>query len=126
MSAHRTMSSRALLFAIGALMVLNGAVETHYEAAGTPPIGWTLGLALAFSFLVFAWYRHDSDEQGYRRSIWLNMGVLVASPLAVPYYLLRSRPAGRRLRAILRLAGFAVLMVLATAAGMIAAGGLPA
>lgn len=122
MPARGPLSSRSLLFAIAALMVANGAVDGYYEEVGTPPIGWTLGLALAFSFLVFAWYRHDSDEQGYRRTIWLNMGVLVASPLAVPYYLLRSRPAGRRLRAILRLAGFALLMVLATAAGMVSTG----
>lgn len=117
------MTSRSLLLAILVLMVVNGVVDTSYEAAGAPPIGWSLGLALAFSFLVFAWYRHDSDEQGYRRTIWLNMGVLVASPLAVPYYLLRSRPAGKRLPAMARLAGFAVLMVLATALGMVAVGG---
>lgn len=118
------MTSKRFLLAILALMLVNGVVDTRYEAVGTPPIGWSLGLALAFSFLVFAWYRYDSDEEGYRRSLWLNMGVLVASPLAVPYYLLRSRPEGRRLHAILRLAGFAVLMVLATAAGMVAAGGV--
>lgn len=55
------------------------------------------------SALVFAWVRLDAKARGYRRSKWLDIGVLGLSLVFVPVYLIRSRPAGHRLRA---LAGF--------------------
>jgi hypothetical protein len=105
------------------LMVLEGALDATYEASGMePPIGWSLALALSFSFLCFAWYRRDSDERHYRRTRWLNTAMVVLSVFAMPYYLWRSRPAREKLRALLRCAGFALLMVLATAVGMVLSG----
>jgi hypothetical protein len=41
---------------------------------------------------------------------------------ALPYYLVRSRPRGQKLMALLKCAGFALLLVLATAAGMVLSG----
>jgi peptidoglycan/LPS O-acetylase OafA/YrhL len=105
------------------LMVLEGALDATYDADDMePPIGWSLALALSFSFLCFAWYRRDSDERRYLRSRWLNTGMVVLSVFAMPYYLWRSRPDGEKLRALLRCAGFALLMVLATAVGMVLSG----
>jgi O-antigen/teichoic acid export membrane protein len=105
------------------LMVLEGALDATYEAGGLDtPIGWSLALALSFSFLCFLWYRRDSDERHYARSRWLNTGMVVLSVFAMPYYLWRSRPPGQKVRALLRCAGFALLMVLATAVGMLLSG----
>lgn len=118
------MTQRRLLGAILLLMALDGAVEGSYvRAYMVPPLAWTVPLSLSFSFLCFAWYRADSDAHGFRRSLWQNVGVLALAPVGVPVYLLRSRPAGARARALWRLAGFAVLMLLSTAAGMVAVSG---
>jgi hypothetical protein len=75
---------------------------------------------LAFNFASFVWYCRDSDAVGYRRSLGLNIAVILLGPFAVAYYLLRSRPKGRRLRVILRLLGFIALVVVASAIGTIA------
>ena len=77
-------------------------------------------IGLAFNFVSFVWYCRDSDAVAYRRTLGLNICVIALGPFAVSYYLLRSRPRGRRLRMILRLLGFIVLLVAASALGTIA------
>lgn len=117
------MTPKRILIALLLLMLLDGLLDATYDAGGQEtPIGWSLALALSFSFLCFAWYRQDSDARHYARSRWLNTGMVVLTVLAMPYYLLRSRPPGQKLRAILKCAGFALLMVLATATGMVLSG----
>ena len=61
--------------------------------------------------LIFAWYRVDSDIQGYKRSPFLNVGVAAFAVLAVPYYLVRSRARGSRLKAVAYFIGFFVLFI---------------
>jgi hypothetical protein len=117
------MTQKRILFVMLLLMVLDGFVDATYSANGrTQPLAWCIPLTLCFSFLTFVWYRRDSDEHAYRRSRWLNIGIILLTPLTVPYYLLRSRPRGQKLRALLKCAGFAVLVVLAAAAGMVLTG----
>lgn len=117
------MSQKRILIFILLLMVLDGFIDATYAAHGfDQPLAWSLPLTLVFSFLTFLWYRRDSDQHSYRRSRWLNVGIIALSPVVLPYYLLRSRPHGQKLRALLRCVGFVVLMVLASAAGMILTG----
>jgi purine-cytosine permease-like protein len=117
------MTPNRILLALLPLMMLDGALDATYDALGhQTPIGWTLAVSITFSFLCFAWYRYDSDERHYARSRWLNTGMLVLIVFALPYYLVRSRPRGARLRAILKCVGFALLLLLATAAGMLLSG----
>jgi hypothetical protein len=117
------MTPKRILIALLLLMVLVGVIEAPYESAGRePPIGWSLAVTLAFSFLCFAWYRQDSDLRHYKRSRWLNSGMVVLTVVAMPYYLLRSRPRGQKLRALFRCLGFSVLLFLATATGMVLSG----
>jgi hypothetical protein len=42
-------------------------------------------------FLLFFWFRLDSDERGYRRSPLLNAGVVGLGIVVLPYYFFRSR-----------------------------------
>jgi hypothetical protein len=117
------MTTKRILFALLLLMALDGALDATYSASGAEqPLGWSMALTLTFSFLCFAWYRNDSDARHYARSRWLNTGMVVLSVIAMPYYLVRSRAPGERLRAVLRCAGFAILMVLASAVGMVLSG----
>jgi len=71
-----------------------------------------------FSFTSFVWYCRDSDAHGYRRSLLRNIGMIFASLLFVPWYVARSRAPGQKWRALFRLAGYCLLMLLAMALGM--------
>jgi hypothetical protein len=73
------------------------------------------------TLLVFVWYRVDSDEAGYRRSIWLNVSVLAVSLVALPYYFFRSRGARRGALATLAFFSLAILWGVLVAAGQYAA-----
>jgi hypothetical protein len=115
---RRAMIGRRLLWALLALSALIGATTAWFEARGTsePPL-WTATYNVAFGALTFGWVYVDSQHVGYRRSPLLNLGIVLLAFVAVPYYLLRSRPAGARLRALAGLAGFFALLTLAATAG---------
>lgn len=123
MHASIRMTQRRILAAILLVMVFDGFLDATYTwRGGSQPLAWSAPLTLVFSFLTFLWYRRDSDQYGYRRSRGLNVAIILLTPFAVPYYLLRSRPAGHKLRALLKCAGFALLIVLSAALGMVLSG----
>lgn len=41
--------------------------------------------------VIFAWYRRDAQQRGYRRSAGLNVMIVAVAIISVPYYLFRSR-----------------------------------
>ena len=57
----------------------------------TPPTA--IIFTVVMCFLIFAWYHMDSSQRGYKRSVWLNIGVIGLSLVALPYYFFRSRGA---------------------------------
>lgn len=117
------MTQQRILIAILLVMLLAGGLDATYGARGAPlPLALTAPLTLAISFLCFVWYRRDSDTMGYARSPWLNACVILLVFIGIPYYLLRSRPQGRKLVALAKCLGFGVLMVLADAVGMVLSG----
>jgi peptidoglycan/LPS O-acetylase OafA/YrhL len=117
------MTRKQTLIAILILMALDGAVDANYAAQDlSQPLVWSVPLTLCVSFLAFLWYRSDSDERNYKRSSLLNICIIFLVMFAMPYYLLRSRPRGEKLRALLRCLGFAALMVLSTALGSVLGG----
>jgi hypothetical protein len=117
------MTQNRILITILLVMLFNGLLDASYSAHGAAtPLAITAPLTLCTSFLCFLWYRRDSDAVGYRRSAWLNVGMIMLVFIAMPYYLLRSRPHGRKLVALAKCAGFGVLMVLAAALGMVISG----
>lgn len=104
-----------LLLAFTLLVGLVDAHEVTHEvqhnaAHGMDAAWWGVVSTLVFSFLCFYWYRLDSERRGFRRSRWLNVGVVMLAIVAVPYYLTRSRAQGEKGRALLGLAGFVVLL----------------
>lgn len=72
---------------------------------------------LALGFLPFLWYCRDSDVQRFRRTPWWNMGMAALLFPTLLLYLWRSRPRGRRLRALGGAAGWTLLVMLAAAIG---------
>jgi len=70
--------------------------------------GLNIAYQLAVLLLCFTWLEMDSRQLGIRRPWWLNLGVVFFTSIFVPYYLYKTRPAGKRLPAI---AGFFALVL---------------
>ena len=93
------MSKRAALIALWLTALVSGL----YIASpwSTPEPRWPDWLLMVLGlFCVFAWLGADQTEHGHRRSPWMNIGIVLLALVFVPVYLLRSRPKGRRLRAL--------------------------
>jgi hypothetical protein len=114
-------ASRRILAAILATMFVSGVITGVADERQLPePVGWTMLTGILTSFLTFCWFRLDRDARMVGRSAWVNIAILLLEPVALPVYLLVSRPKGEKLRALVRLLGFVVLIMLATMAGMVA------
>ncbi len=79
-----------LLIALALISLLTGATGQYFYPGYEIPQSdlWFLPIIV---FLIFWWYRLDSMEHAYKRSPWLNFGVIAITILALPYYFLRSR-----------------------------------
>ena len=89
------MSSKTLvLLMLAAASLLSGVVDQYfYPGQELPPTA--IAFAVVAAFLIFWWYRLDSSQLGYRRSPWLNIGVVALPIIALPYYFFRTRGAKR-------------------------------
>jgi len=86
--------------------------QYFYPGLNMSPID--LWLLPVYSFLIFWWYYADSIQRGYKRTPWLNIGVVTMAALALPYYFFRSRGLKRGALATLTMLGaFIVSGVLA-------------
>lgn len=109
---------RSALFALLFIALLAGAMSGFAASRhAAQPLLWTHALDLMFSFLSFVWYCRDGDARSFIRSRWLNVAMVSVTALTIPYYLWRTRPRGQRRRAIMRYAGFGVLLGIAMAVG---------
>jgi hypothetical protein len=114
------MKTAHVLILLVAVTLVAGVVDARDMALHIQSNGWAVLSTVLFSFLSFCWYRLDSDAHQYRRTALLNVGVVMLAIVAVPYYLVRSRPAGQKGRALLRLAGFCLVLVVAAGLGSVA------
>ena len=109
------MSTKTLaLLAIVACGALGGVV-TAYVLSRAPQLEGALGIAGAAITLLpgFIWLREDGKENGYRRSPWFNIGIVLLALVFVPLYFYRSRKRGFRLRPILFFLGLVAFFYLA-------------
>jgi hypothetical protein len=84
------MSKTMLLVTIAVASFIFGAVDQYFFPGNAwPPTA--IIHTLVGIFVVFLWYRRDSDELGYPRSSLLTIGVVAIAVLALPYYFFRSR-----------------------------------
>lgn len=82
------------LLLIGLMSWVSGAVDQYfYPGRSFPPT--VLVYSLAYTLLIFMWFRQDTDERDYKRSPTLNAGIIGLSLVALPYYFFRSRGAMR-------------------------------
>jgi CDP-diglyceride synthetase len=112
------MKTTRLLIAILAAIAITGAIDAYLKAAGLPePFWYTLGSTFLIGLLIFVWYYIDSESRAYQRSRWMNIAVVGVAVLAIPIYVMKSHDKGKRGRALVNVAGFALLCVLADVLG---------
>ena len=100
------------------LLALEAMVQVAVGEGG-PNLAYmgTFVLGVLSGYSAFVWYCRDSDARSYRRSWWRNMLFNGAGLLFVPWYLVCTRPGGKRLSAVLDFVGFCLLMLLALVVG---------
>lgn len=91
------------LVVFGALMLcalISGVVRQI--VAPDEPVGPSdILFTIVGVFLLFFWFRLDSDERSYKRSPLLNVGVIALAVVVLPYYFFRTRGFARGLAASL-------------------------
>lgn len=88
-----TLQTRYLMTAIAVLGFGNGAATAClFPGQRAAPWGFTVTwFSLPLLFLVFAWYRRDSDVRQFRRPLLLSAAMIGVAGIALPYYLIRTR-----------------------------------
>jgi hypothetical protein len=95
------------------MAVLTGFLDgLHLRVEGGTKFLVEFGPSIAALVFIFMWLHYDSERHTYKRSPLMNIGIAAVGIVAIPVYLFRSRPNGRRLRAILGFLGLSVLWVL--------------
>ena len=115
---------RAALIALIASGLVFGALDV-WLFGDVVPGGMPAGNRLAFTvigtvvqlFIGFAWLRLDAIQLDIRRPGWLNVGIIMAAVFFVPYYLFKTRPAGRRSIAMIGFLGVVIALMAATSIG---------
>lgn len=108
-------AKQLIVLALASTAFLSGAAGQYFYPGIETPLT-TLWFILCGAFLVFAWYRIDAEQIGYRRSLGLNVGVVGIAVIALPYYFFRSRGTKRGFAATgLLLLGFVAWSLLTIA-----------
>lgn len=89
------------LVVFGALMLtaLLSGVAHQIAVPGEAVAPIDIPFMLVGAFLLFFWFRLDSDERSYKRSPLLNIGVMGFAVVVLPYYFFRTRGFARGLAA---------------------------
>jgi len=114
-------STQIALSAMLIVMAIAGAVLTLGLSRSTEH--WALWVfRVLFLVGIFSWYVCDSNSRGFPRSRWLNVGVILLSLLALPYYLFASRGTKGGFVALGKCLAFVVLLLAASMLGGLASG----
>lgn len=99
----------------------SGFADAYFDARArsTPAIVDVIS-NLTLMMTGYLWFRHDCGEHRYRRGVLLGGAIILFAPLAIPYYLFRSRPAGARVRPLLRFLGLVAGVIAFSVIGMLA------
>ena len=97
-----------ILLVLALISFLAGAVNQYFYPGADFPKS-DIPFILLSLFLLFYWYHLDAIEHSYRRSIFLNISVILIAALAMPYYFFRSRGFKKGLIATV---GFSAVIVL--------------
>ena len=114
-----TLKTWTVLGFVGLSFVSGVAGQYFYPGAEFSPVDmWFLPI---FAFLLFVWYRLDSEQRAFKRSVGLNVCIIGIAIVALPYYFFRSRGFKRGALATAMMLLFLILSGLLTWAGQYAA-----
>jgi hypothetical protein len=122
--ATRTHKHNALIALVGVSVVL-GILDAALGLPLRPEserLAFTFGGNLALLAIGFRWLALDAHELDIRRPGWLNAGIVLLAAVFMPYYLYKTRPAGRRLPAILGFFALVFACMFGSALGAVALG----
>ena len=107
-----------LLIALLVLSFADGLVSGFYEARhAISPLWWDAIALLSTVAIMLSWYHQDSNLRHYQRHIVLNIVILGAAVIGIPYYLIKSREKGKKLIAIGWLLAYTSLFFLISIGG---------
>ncbi len=115
---HQSTKAEQALVCFVLFAALTSGVGEYFRAHHVrEPVWWQVITAVLGGVILFAWYYSDSESRGYPRSRWLNVGIVAFWPVAVPYYVIRSRPKGQKGKALLDCLGFFIWVLAASLIG---------
>lgn len=85
------MNPKALILATFVIASFVTGIAGQYFWPDAQLSGADVAFAVLGTFLIFAWYRIDARQRGYRRTAWLDIGVILLAVVAMPYYFFRTR-----------------------------------
>lgn len=89
----------AFLSVLAAIAFFAGIIQQFAVRANAVLLQSGLPYGIFMLAMLFAWYKRDANERGYRRSMGLNIMVVALAIIALPYYLCRSRGFARGIAA---------------------------
>jgi len=81
----------SLLIGFLGLAFAGGLFDSYFHEGGRLYGAYNFSINIGTILIIFIWYRLDAAEIGYRASPMLNIMVVGATLLALPYYFFRSR-----------------------------------
>jgi hypothetical protein len=116
---NKTSALVALLGCSFAIGIVLAGTDPYIHSRNQQFLVQLFGNALLLG-IGFWWLRLDSIEHGVRRSPLLNVGIVLAALIFVPYYFFGTRPHGQRARPVLGFFALIAASVLCSVAGMVA------
>ena len=108
--------TRALTLVYALVGFVSGCGLAQFRIPGYDSIGAIAG-TLLLSIATFAWFRADSFQRSFRRSVTLDIAFVGLTMLVLPYYLVKSRGLKAGIMAIGAGLSIYVLHALATVMG---------
>lgn len=102
-----------VLLAFAAISFVSGATAVPAPEASPLEMFWIVLMA----WLIFLWYRLDSDQRGFQRTPGLTALVILVAAVGIPWYLWQSRGGEQARVAILQALGVFLGSVLLSALG---------
>ncbi len=103
------MSSRVAITVVLILCTAFGILDGYFLIMNAvTPRAFDLLFGVVIMITAYTWYRRDAISRHHQASVFLGGAVILISPLAIPYYLARTRESGKKLKAVLAFVGLVV------------------
>ena len=87
-------SKNWLVLALAIVALASGMIDQYFFPGVLMPITGVAATLLS-ALLLFGWYRIDTNQHAYKRSPFLDVGIILIALIAFPIDLFRSRGAKR-------------------------------